>query len=107
MAAPRCTGPASTASSAILNAASCLALPLPPGQGITEVLLAAGAELEATDECGNTALHLAIQYDLGEVVAALVGAGADTTAKDRGPQPVHSSSPLPPSAIRFCACTTA
>jgi ankyrin repeat protein len=52
--------------------------------GVVAALVEAGSEIDATDTEGRTALMLAAKYNASEVVAALLGAGADGAKKDRG-----------------------
>ena len=50
---------------------------------ITEVLLKAGAEVNATTEDGTTALMMAALFNVNpNITAMLLKAGADTTAKN-------------------------
>ena len=47
------------------------------------ILLAAGANVNAIDGDGATALHLAVRHDAGpEIVGALVSAGANPNVRD-------------------------
>lgn len=41
-----------------------------------------GADVNHTDDCGETPLHVAIAADQAEIVSLLVGAGADTSLRN-------------------------
>jgi len=55
-------------------------------------LLGSGAEVEATDEGGRTALHYVAVHGNAEIARALIDAGADVNASDNtGWTPLHSA----------------
>jgi ankyrin repeat protein len=57
---------------------------------VCDVLLTAGAELEATDPIGRTALHIAASQSTPAVVTLLLSAGAQVnTTADDGSSPLH------------------
>ena len=51
---------------------------------IAAVLIAAGADVNATNTYGETPLHRAAKRDHAPVAATLIAAGADVNARDRG-----------------------
>ena len=50
---------------------------------VAKVLIAAGADINVTDEGGRTPLHGAVERDWNAFVEFLVGSGADTDIKDK------------------------
>ena len=50
---------------------------------IANLLLQAGATVDAVDNYGQTALHLAAHFGYIQVVEALLNAGADKAVKDK------------------------
>ena len=56
------------------------------------MLLAAGADVDAQDDSGRTALDMAASLDLREIVAILEDAGADAELADQsGGQPFRTT----------------
>ena len=57
----------------------------------SELLLAAGADVQARDNAGETPLHVAASFSMLEETEFLLMAGADLDARDRqGNTPLHS-----------------
>lgn len=57
---------------------------------VVQVLVEAGADLEARDSAGSTAIHYAAQNQNDEIIRALIEAGADITAtQEGGATPLH------------------
>ena len=50
---------------------------------VVKVLLAAGADVEAKDEDGRTALHRAARAGHGDIVKVLIEGGADVEAQEK------------------------
>ena len=50
--------------------------------GIVDLLLSSGAEIEAVNNVGMTALMLAAQHNLADVAEVLISRGANLNAKD-------------------------
>ncbi|MEO1930892.1 MAG: ankyrin repeat domain-containing protein, partial [Pseudohongiella sp.] len=51
---------------------------------VAELLIANGANLEGTDNFGNTPLHYAAHHGSKEIVILLITNSADVNAKDKG-----------------------
>ena len=60
-------------------------------QDVAEVLLEAGAEVDATYGNGRTALHDAAGKNLVGIAEALIGTGADLNASENGWSPLHEA----------------
>ncbi len=58
--------------------------PKPNGKEIAEVLIKAGADVNAICEHGTTAAHLACSWGHADVLESLYAAGADLTIEDIG-----------------------
>lgn len=76
---------------AMLGGASPLELAVSLGDvPIAELLISAGADIDARNRDGGTALHVAAFSEQRETVALLLGEGADPNARDaRGATPLH------------------
>ncbi|KAI9040280.1 ankyrin [Aspergillus affinis] len=62
------------------------------GEGSAIELIRAGADINAVDNSGSTALHYAICYDLYNIAAELLNRGASPTARNNhGLTPLHSA----------------
>jgi ankyrin repeat protein len=55
----------------------------PAAQGVVDLLLSRGAELDAMDDRGRTALMMAAELGHAELVAMLIGRGADASLRDK------------------------
>jgi ankyrin repeat protein len=52
-------------------------------QGVVDLLLSRGAQIDAVDDRGRTALMMAAELGHAEVVTMLVGRGADRSVRDK------------------------
>jgi ankyrin repeat protein len=53
-------------------------------ESVVDLLLSHGAELDAVDDRGRTALMMAAEIGHAEVVKLLIGRGADQSVRDKG-----------------------
>ena len=66
-----------------------------PDPAVVSRLIALGADVEARDFLGRTALHVAAAFNNVAVIAALLDNGADATARDNlGSEPMHKAGAL-------------